>query len=116
MITLIKSLKLILLFTFTASLNFSAEAIESYKKWDTEIVEIFKAMPVQEDGRLKPVQTVARYKLMRINNSKRLSFEVKGEKIKVSATEWLLDCLFRPEVAKQLPIFKVNNPDVVEEV
>ena len=116
MITLIKSLKLILLFTFTASLNFSAEAIESYKKWDTEIVEIFKAMPVQEEGRLKPVQTVARYKLMRINNSKRLSFEVKGEKIKVSATEWLLDCLFRPEVAKQLPIFKVNNPDVLEAI
>ena len=42
MITLFKSLKLILLFALTASLNFSAEAIESYKKWDAEIVEIFK--------------------------------------------------------------------------
>tara|TARA_B110000014_G_C20126556_1_gene600742 strand:- start:1269 stop:3383 length:2115 start_codon:yes stop_codon:yes gene_type:complete len=116
MITLIKSLKLILLFAVASSLNFSAAAIESYKKWDPEIVKIFEAMPVQEDGRLKPMQTVARYKLMRINNSKRLQFDVGGEKIKVSAAEWLLDCLFRPEVAKQMPIFKVNNPDVIEAI
>ena len=116
MITLIKSLKLILLFAVASSLNFSAVAIESYKKWDPEIVKIFEAMPVQEDGRLKPMQTVARYKLMRINNSKRLQFDVGGEKIKVSAAEWLLDCLFRPEVAKQMPIFKVNNPDVIEAI
>ena len=111
---LIKSLKLILFFTIAAAFNFSAEGIDSYEKWDPEIVKIFEAMPVQEEGRLKPMQTVARYKLMRINNSKRLRFEIGGEKIKVSAAEWLMDCLFRPELAKKMPIFKVNNPDVVE--
>ncbi|MEO1861369.1 MAG: cytochrome c biogenesis protein CcsA [Verrucomicrobiales bacterium] len=113
---LIKSIRVILCFVFAASLNFSAAAIDSYKKWDPEIVKIFEAMPVQEEGRLKPMQTVARYKLMRINNSKRLRFEVGGEKIKVSAAEWLMDCLFRPEVAKKMPIFKVNNPDVIEAI
>ena len=113
---LIKSLKLILFFTIAAAFNFSAEGIDSYEKWDPEIVKIFEAMPVQEEGRLKPMQTVARYKLMRINNSKRLRFEIGGEKIKVSAAEWLMDCLFRPELAKKMPIFKVNNPDVVEAI
>lgn len=113
---LIKSIRVILCFVFTASLTFSAAAIDSYKKWDPEIVKIFEAMPVQEEGRLKPMQTVARYKLMRINNSKRLRFEVGGEKIKVSAAEWLMDCLFRPELAKKMPIFKVNNPDVIEAI
>ena len=110
---LIKSIRVILCFVFAAALTFSAAGIESYKKWDPEIVKIFEAIPVQEEGRLKPMQTVARYKLMRINNSKRLRFEVGGEKIKVSAAEWLMDCLFRPELAKKMPIFKVNNPDVI---
>jgi ABC-type transport system involved in cytochrome c biogenesis permease subunit len=113
---LIKSIRVILCFVFAAALTFSAAGIESYKKWDPEIVKIFEAIPVQEEGRLKPMQTVARYKLMRINNSKRLRFEVGGEKIKVSAAEWLMDCLFRPELAKKMPIFKVNNPDVIEEI
>ncbi|NRB45719.1 MAG: cytochrome c biogenesis protein CcsA [Verrucomicrobiales bacterium] len=114
--SLIKSLRVNLLFAFAATLTFSAAGIESYQKWDPKIVETFEAMPVQEEGRLKPMQTVARYKLMRINNSKRLRFEVGGEKVKVSAAEWLMDCLFRPEVAKKLPIFKVNNPDVIEAI
>ena len=93
--------------------NQKAYSIDSYSFWDKEIVSLFEAMPVQEEGRLKPMQTVARYKLMRINNSKRLSFKINGERIKVSATEWLMDCLFRPELAKEMPIFKVNNPAVV---
>ena len=113
---LIKSIRVILCFVFAAALTFSAAGIESYKKWDPEIVKIFEAIPVQEEGRLKPMQTVARYKLMRINNSKRLRFEIGGEKIKVSAAEWLMDCLFRPELAKKMPIFKVNNPDVIEAI
>mgnify|MGYP003302608556 CR=1 FL=1 len=87
--------------------NQKASSIDSYSFWDKEIVSLFEAMPVQEEGRLKPMQTVARYKLMRINNSKRLSFKINGEKIKVSATEWLMDCLFRPELAKEMPIFIV---------
>ena len=97
-------------------INQKVKAIDSYSPWDKEIVTLFKAMPVQEEGRLKPMQTVARYKLLRINNSKRLSFPINGEKIKVSATEWLLDCLFRPQLAKRMPIFKVNNPAVVEAI
>ena len=91
-------------------------AVNSYTPWEPEIVKLFEAMPVQEEGRLKPMQTVARYKLLRINNSKRLSFTIGNEKIRISATEWLMDCLFRPEVAKELPIFKINNPAVIESI
>ena len=110
---LLKAFLFIGLFFLT---NQKAQSIDSYSPWDNEIVTLFKAMPVQEEGRLKPMQTVARYKLLRINNSKRLSFPINGEKIKVSATEWLLDCLFRPELAKEMPIFKINNPAVIESI
>jgi len=110
---ILKNFLLIFLFSLVVE---KAKSIDAYSPWDKEIVTLFKAMPVQEDGRLKPMQTVARYKLLRINNSKRLSFSVGDEKIKVSATEWLLDCLFRPQLAKRMPIFKVNNPAVVEAI
>ena len=110
---LLKSFLFVSLFFLS---NQKVKAIDSYSPWDKEIVTLFKAMPVQEEGRLKPMQTVARYKLLRINNAKRLSFPINGEKIKVSATEWLLDCLFRPELAKEMPIFKINNPAVIESI
>ena len=110
---ILKNFLLIFLFSLVVE---QAKSIDSYSPWDKEIVSLFKAMPVQEDGRLKPMQTVAMYKLLRINNSKRLSFSLGDEKIKVSATEWLLDCLFRPQLAKRMPIFKVNNPAVVEAI
>ncbi|MBA71641.1 MAG: hypothetical protein CMO73_03105 [Verrucomicrobiales bacterium] len=113
---LTSSLRVVLYCFFTVSLTVGAAGIDSYEKWDPEIVKIFEAMPVQEEGRLKPMQTVARYKLMRINNSKRLRFQIGDEKFKVSASEWLMDCLFRPELAKQMPIFKVNNPAVIEAI
>ncbi len=87
--------------------------LESYERWPAEAVEAFRSIPVQEEGRLKPIETVARYKLLRMNGAKRLKLEVGGEELKLSASEWLMDCLFRPEVARRLPVFKVNNPDVM---
>ncbi|MCP4849651.1 MAG: cytochrome c biogenesis protein CcsA [Verrucomicrobiaceae bacterium] len=85
----------------------------NYERWDAQIVELFGSLPVLEEGRLKPIETVARYKLLRMNSSKSLRLPVGGEKLKISATEWMLDCLFRPELAKKIPVFKVNNPDVL---
>ena len=89
---------------------------DGYERWSDDIVDLFDSLPVQENGRLKPAQTFARYKLMRMNGSKRMRMDVDGKELKLSASEWLLDCLFRPELAKQLPVFKVNNPAVMEAI
>ena len=37
-------------------------AVDSYTPWQPDIVKLFEAMPVQEEGRLKPMQTVAWFK------------------------------------------------------
>ena len=42
-------------------INQKVKAIDSYSPWDKEIVTLFKAMPVQEEGRLKPMQTAVSY-------------------------------------------------------
>lgn len=92
---------------------YESKGLANYERWDSRIVELFGSLPVLEEGRLKPIETVARYKLLRMNNAKSLRVKVGGEKIKISATEWILDCLFRPNLAKKIPVFKVNNPDVL---
>ena len=93
---------------------YGRRGLENYERWDPETVKLFGSLPVLEEGRLKPIETVARYKLLRMNSSKSLRAELdNGETIKISATEWIMDCLFRPELAKEIPLFKVNNPDVL---
>jgi ABC-type transport system involved in cytochrome c biogenesis permease subunit len=93
--------------------SYESKGLAKYERWDAGIVELFGSLPVLEEGRLKPIETVARYKLLRMNNAKSLRVKVGKEKVKVSATEWMLDCLFRPKLAKRIPVFKVNNPDVL---
>ncbi|HZZ83377.1 MAG TPA: cytochrome c biogenesis protein CcsA [Anaeromyxobacteraceae bacterium] len=72
-------------------------------------VDAFGHLPVLEGGRVKPVDSVARNALLMIRSQQSFRFEGRT----VSADEWLLDLLFRPEVADQQPVFVINDPDVL---
>ncbi len=69
----------------------------------------FGSLPVLEGGRVKPLDSVARNSLLMIRSQQ--SFSHQGRT--VSANEWVLDALFRPEVAVAQPIFVINDPDVL---
>ncbi len=69
----------------------------------------FGKIPVLEGGRVKPVDTVARNALLVIRGQQ--SFQDAGRT--VGADEWLLDVLFRPDVADGQPVFVINDPDVL---
>lgn len=91
--------------------------LPSYEPWDEEIVEAFKALPIQQGGRVKPMEAFARVKLLRYHSRRSMKLLVGSgdemEKVKISAAEWLLDVLFRPELARQFPTFIVNDSDAV---
>ncbi|BDG10874.1 cytochrome c biogenesis protein [Anaeromyxobacter paludicola] len=72
-------------------------------------VDGFGRLPVLEGGRVKPADSVARNSLLMIRSQQ--SFRYQGRT--VSADEWLLDVMFRPEVADQQPVFVINDPDVL---
>jgi ABC-type transport system involved in cytochrome c biogenesis permease subunit len=72
-------------------------------------LDAFSRIPVLEGGRLKPVDTVARNALLMIRSQQ--GFRHQGRTI--GADEWLLDVMFRPQVADQQPIFEINDPDVL---
>jgi len=89
--------------------------------WDKEVVSLFRTLPVQEGGRVKPLDTYAQFALLRLNGKRtcKTAPETSSNPLarmfgpKRSAIEWLLDCLFFPEIAQDYPVFSVNSSEVI---
>ncbi len=69
----------------------------------------FARLPILEGGRVKPLDSVARNTLLLIRSQQSFRFEGKT----ISADQWALDLMFRPEVADRQPVFVINDPDVL---
>ncbi len=101
---------------------------------DAKTVNLFQSLPVQEAGRIKPLDTVARFKLLRFSGKQSIYLtsdakstgeplidpatgksitNEKGKAVKLEATEWMLVTWFRPEIAKDMAVFIVDNSDAV---
>ncbi len=66
-------------------------------------------LPVLHEGRVKPLDTVARNALLVIHGKQ--SFKEDGEKY--SAIQWLTKVLFAPEEVAESALFRIDNPDVL---
>jgi ABC-type transport system involved in cytochrome c biogenesis permease subunit len=77
----------------------------------------FGKLPVVFNGRLKPMDSLARISLLQIREKQTLNTEPWkswDEKPKIiSATEWLADVTMNPPVADAWPVFRVDNPDLI---
>lgn len=87
--------------------------VPAYSPWDDEVVDLAAELPIQDGGRIKPLLTYARFKMMAFHGS--LTMKVKtGDTVhKVGPVEWFLDCLFRPDLADQLPVFRLDDTGVL---
>ena len=72
-------------------------------------LDAFGRLPVLEGGRVKPLDSIARNALLVIRGAQ--AFQHEGRT--VGPEEWLLDVLFRPEVADAQPVFQIDDPDVL---
>ncbi len=72
-------------------------------------VQDFARLPVLEGGRVKPLDSIARNSLLVIRSQQSFRYNERT----VNADEWLLDVMFRPDVADDQPIFVINDPDVL---
>lgn len=88
-------------------------SVEHYSPWPSSLVERVGAMAVQDGGRLKPVSTYAGFHLLRTLGKRSFSIETPEGRKKLSPAEWMMDCMFRPELAEQYPVFLVNREEVV---
>ena len=64
-------------------------------------------IPVQSEGRIKPLDSFARNQLLRFYGKR----EVKEHQL--TATDWLLNLILDPQAGKDLKIFNIRNPEVV---
>jgi len=73
----------------------------------------FGRLPVLLNGRIKPADTVARTTLLMIQGRQRVSDPERSEPFVNSPIEWLLDVIYRPELADTYPTFKVDHPELL---
>ncbi|HVU27691.1 MAG TPA: cytochrome c biogenesis protein CcsA [Verrucomicrobiae bacterium] len=77
----------------------------------------FGKLPLVFNGRLKPMDSLARNSLLQIREKQTLNLEpwkdwYQKPKI-IPATEWLANVMMNPQVADNWPVFRVDNPDLI---
>ncbi|HTA29452.1 MAG TPA: cytochrome c biogenesis protein CcsA [Candidatus Cybelea sp.] len=69
----------------------------------------FGRLPVLLDGRIQPLDSVARDSLLSMSGKSTVAVSNKPP---MSALEWLIKTMARPEEADQLKVFRVQHPDL----
>ena len=66
-----------------------------------------KNIPVQEGGRIKPLDTYARNQALAFYGKRKIKHE------NLSAIDWMMDLFIYPEIGLEQKIFNIRNPDIV---
>src|SRR5436190_16989769 len=66
----------------------------------------FGKLPVLLNGRIQPLDSVARNSLLQLRTKQTLALE-KNEKL--TAIEWLLEVMAKPELADERKVFRIDN-------
>jgi len=77
----------------------------------------FGQLPLVFNGRLKPMDSLARNSLLEIREKQTLNLEPwkdwnEDPRI-ISANEWLINAMMNPAVADTWPVFRVDNTDLI---
>ena len=73
----------------------------------------FGKLPVLMNGRFQPFDSVARNSLLQIRTKQSVVREENGKTQTLTATEWLLETMMKPESANDLKIFRIDNNEVL---
>ncbi|MAF64060.1 MAG: hypothetical protein CMJ84_00185 [Planctomycetes bacterium] len=69
----------------------------------------FASLPVSYQGRVKPLDTVARNALLALNGRQSL----KHEGLRITAAHWLTDLMTRRDIAFEYEVFRIDHPEVL---
>jgi ABC-type transport system involved in cytochrome c biogenesis permease subunit len=103
--------------TAAATLRAAADPDPAWLR-DPGVVAAFRSIPIQEGGRVKPLDTHARFLLLRLHGKQSIKVDHPAlpDVKKLSAAEWMLLTWFRPDIAKELPLLVVDNSQAVGEI
>ena len=66
-----------------------------------------KNIPIQEQGRIKPLDTYARNQALAFYGKRKIKHE------EISAIDWMIDLFIHPEKGLEQKIFNIRSPDIV---
>ena len=105
------------LFALLAGLSATAPAAQTVDvvrpDWPESLVEKAASLPVQDGGRIKPLQTYASFQLLPINGKRKVDFD-DGETM--SPMEWYLTTVFFPDYADDYEVFQVRDSAVMDAI
>ena len=91
--------------------------IDGYTPWSVETIAIAETLPVQNGGRIKPLSTYAGFTMLSLHGARSMKIEGKdGEVFKIKPGAWMLDVLFRPQLAIHQPTFRIDNSAALEAI
>jgi ABC-type transport system involved in cytochrome c biogenesis permease subunit len=105
--------KLVPLLALLCAIGFAAKSLRPPKNETAFDIVGFSKLPVLVNGRVKPLDTVARSSLLQLQARQRVSSPTLSQPLVSSPTEWLLEVMFRPEKADTFPTFAIDNPDLL---
>ncbi len=70
----------------------------------------FGQLPALLEGRVQPLDSVARNTLLQIRGKQSVYLGAEG---KLSAIEWLLETSFKPETAAERKVFRIDHPEML---
>ncbi len=73
----------------------------------------FAKLPVLMNGRFQPFDSVARNSLLQIRQRQSVVWREEGRTRRLSAREWLVEAMMRPERADARKIFRVDNVELI---
>ncbi|MEM9280733.1 MAG: cytochrome c biogenesis protein CcsA [Verrucomicrobiota bacterium] len=91
--------------------------LDSYQPWDPDTVTAFENLLVQDGGRVKPIYSYARFTLLQFSGKSTAKFDTRdGESHSLHYSEWILDVLFRGDIARDLPMFVIDDSAVIVQI
>jgi ABC-type transport system involved in cytochrome c biogenesis permease subunit len=88
-------------------------------RWDAATLDLMATLPIQENGRIKPLSAYAAQMLYKIHGRRDMKLDTDGDgktDTTLDPTEWLLDVLFQPSVAADFPLFRIENVEVLDAI
>ena len=92
--------------SFTFALVFLSIIFFDYKGLNAKDLSE-KNIPVQEGGRIKPLDTYARNQALAFYGKRKIKHE------EISAIDWMIDLFIHPEKGLEQKIFNIRSPDIV---
>lgn len=102
----------IIILTVAAALGFLAAQMRPAPYETPYDLDSFGRIPVSADGRVKPLDSVARNSLIAMSGKQTL--RIDGQR--VPAIAWLTDVIARPQEADNVPVFLIRHPNLRESI